>query len=144
MLRAQQLAAVGQLAASVAHEVRNPLTSIKMLVEAALRADKPRPFTPDNLRVIHGEVLRLEQTVQGFLDFARPPALQRQPLRPARRSSPRPSTWSAPGPGSRGVQIDVDCPDEPVPRRRRRGPALHGAGQPASSTPWTPCPRAAA
>jgi signal transduction histidine kinase len=79
ILRAQQLAAVGQLAASVAHEVRNPLTSIKMLVEAALRDHKPRPFTQDNLRIVHGEVLRLEQTVQGFLDFARPPALQRRP-----------------------------------------------------------------
>lgn len=77
MLRAQQLAAVGQLAASVAHEVRNPLTSIKMLVEAGLRFPKPRPFTSENLKVVHGEVLRLEQTVQSFLDFARPPALQR-------------------------------------------------------------------
>lgn len=79
MLRAQQLAAVGQLAASVAHEVRNPLTSIKMIVEAAIRGHNPKPMTADTLRVIHGEVNRLEQTVQGFLDFARPPALQRQP-----------------------------------------------------------------
>lgn len=79
ILRAQQLAAVGQLAASVAHEVRNPLTAIKLLVEAALRTTKPRPCTPENLRVIHGEVVRLEQTVQGFLDFARPPALQPAP-----------------------------------------------------------------
>ncbi len=78
MLRAQQLAAVGQLAASVAHEVRNPLTSIKMLVEVALREHRPRPLTPDVLKVVHGEVLRLEQTVQGLLDFARPPALRRR------------------------------------------------------------------
>lgn len=79
MLRAQQLAAVGQLAASVAHEVRNPLTSIKMIVEAALRDHKPKPLTTDTLRVVHGEIRRLEQTVQDFLDFARPPALQRRP-----------------------------------------------------------------
>jgi signal transduction histidine kinase len=79
MIRAQQLAAVGQLAASVAHEVRNPLMAIKMLVEAALRARSPRPFTNENLAVVHGEVVRLERTVQGFLDFARPPALVRQP-----------------------------------------------------------------
>jgi len=72
MLRAQQLAAVGQLAASVAHEVRNPLTAIKMLVEAALRGDRPRPMTPDGLRVVHDEILPLERTVQGLLDFARP------------------------------------------------------------------------
>ncbi|GIW79373.1 MAG: hypothetical protein KatS3mg105_1180 [Gemmatales bacterium] len=76
ILRAQQLAAVGQLAASVAHEVRNPLTSVKMLVEAALRPHNPRPFTQDNLKIVHNEVVRLERTVQGFLDFARPPQLQ--------------------------------------------------------------------
>jgi signal transduction histidine kinase len=78
MLRAQQLAAVGQLAASVAHEIRNPLTAIKMLVDAALRPRNPRPFTRENLTVVHREVARLERTVQGFLDFARPPALRRQ------------------------------------------------------------------
>jgi signal transduction histidine kinase len=78
MLRAQQLAAVGQLAAGVAHEIRNPLTSVKMLVEAALRNSRPRPLTADTLHVIHGEILRLQQTVQGLLDFARPPALERR------------------------------------------------------------------
>ncbi len=77
LLRAEQLSAVGQLAASVAHEVRNPLTSVKLLVEGALRARDPRPLGEEDLRVIHGEVVRLEQTVQAFLDFARPPALQR-------------------------------------------------------------------
>lgn len=77
MIRAQQLSAVGQLAASVAHEVRNPLMSIKMLVEAALRANNPRPFTRENLTIVHQEIVRLEKTVQDFLDFTRPPALQR-------------------------------------------------------------------
>ncbi len=79
MLRAQQLAAVGQLAASVAHEVRNPLTAIKMIVEAAQRPHRPKPLTADTLRVVHSEIRRLEQTVQSFLDFARPPALERCP-----------------------------------------------------------------
>jgi signal transduction histidine kinase len=78
LLRAEQLAAVGQLAAGVAHEVRNPLTGIKMLVEAAQRPNNPRPINAEDLRVIHREVARLEKTVQGLLDFARLPAPQRR------------------------------------------------------------------
>jgi signal transduction histidine kinase len=77
LLRAEQLAAVGQLAASVAHEVRNPLTAVKMLVEVALRPRRPRPLTDDDLRVMQREIARLETTVQNFLDFARLPSPRR-------------------------------------------------------------------
>jgi signal transduction histidine kinase len=79
LLRADQLAAVGQLAAGIAHEIRNPLTSIQLLVESALRPVAPQPLNDEDLRVIHREVVRLEGTVQNFLDFARLP-----PPRPAR------------------------------------------------------------
>jgi two-component system, NtrC family, sensor histidine kinase HydH len=68
-LRAEQLAAVGQLAAGVAHEIRNPLVAIKLLIDAALVDGE---LTSNDLRVIRGEVGRLEQTVTGLLDFARP------------------------------------------------------------------------
>jgi signal transduction histidine kinase len=80
MLRAEQLSAVGQLAASVAHEVRNPLTSVKLLVEAARRTPGEKSLTPEDLEIIHGEVVRLEQTVQNFLDFARLPQPRRNAL----------------------------------------------------------------
>ncbi|MCI0463088.1 MAG: HAMP domain-containing histidine kinase [Gemmataceae bacterium] len=77
LLRAQQLSAVGHLAACVAHEIRNPLTAVKMLVEVALRGRGPKQLTADDLRVIHDEVVRLEQTVQNLLNFARLPAPNR-------------------------------------------------------------------
>jgi two-component system sensor histidine kinase HydH len=77
LIRAEQLSAVGQLAASVAHEVRNPLTGIKMLVDSALQSQNNKPLNLEDLQVIHREIARLEQTVQGFLNFARLPAPQR-------------------------------------------------------------------
>ena len=77
LLRTEQLSAVGQLAASVAHEVRNPLTSVKLLVESALNSKNRKPLSEQDLQVIHAEVVRLEQTVQSFLDFARLPTPRR-------------------------------------------------------------------
>ncbi len=76
LLRTEQLSQVGQLAAGVAHEIRNPLTGIKMLVEAALRPQAPRPLNMEDTQMIYREVKRLEQTVQQFLNFARLPAPQ--------------------------------------------------------------------
>ncbi|CAN5645610.1 hypothetical protein BH11PLA2_BH11PLA2_49550 [soil metagenome] len=78
LLRAEQLAAVGQLAAGVAHEVRNPLTGVKLLLQAAARPQSATPLTPERLTLLLQEVARIERIVQGLVDFARTPPLNRQ------------------------------------------------------------------
>lgn len=75
MVRREQLAAVGQLAAGLAHEIRNPLTGVKLLIEAALRPNGH--LSREELEMTLGEMQRIERTVQGLLDFARAPAPKR-------------------------------------------------------------------
>jgi signal transduction histidine kinase len=114
MLRAEQLAAVGQLAAGVAHEVRNPLTSIKLLVDAALRPGKRSSLTEEDLRVIHGEVDRLEETVESFLSFARLPA-PRRAVCDLREAVGRPVELVRPRAQRQNVQVEVEAPPGPLP-----------------------------
>jgi len=113
MLRAEQLSAVGQLAASVAHEVRNPLTSVKLLVEAAKRPANRKPLTQDDLQVIHGAVCRLEQTVQTFLDFARLPTPARK-LTDLREVIDQAVDLVRARARQQGVEIAVRRPEQPA------------------------------
>jgi signal transduction histidine kinase len=114
MLRAEQLSAVGQLAASVAHEVRNPLTSVNLLVESALRSQNRKPLTVEDLEVIHGEIARLEQTVQSFLDFARPPTLHKNTVA-LREVIAQALDLVRVRARQQHVELNVHCPDEAVP-----------------------------
>jgi len=72
VLRNEQLAAVGQLAAGIAHELRNPLMPMKMLVQSALERDDDRGLCGRPLEVVEEEIERLEHSIEAFLEFARP------------------------------------------------------------------------
>lgn len=79
LLRSEQLARVGQLAAGLAHELRNPLMPMKMLVQAAIERGDEAGLKGRSLLVLSEEIARLEQSIQAFLDFARPPVLEKSP-----------------------------------------------------------------
>jgi signal transduction histidine kinase len=72
-IRDDQMAALGQLAAGLAHELRNPLTAMKTLVDAARRGGRGVTVDDRDLEVLNEEITRLDASLQSFLDYARPP-----------------------------------------------------------------------
>jgi two-component system, NtrC family, sensor histidine kinase PilS len=119
--RADRLAALGQLAANIAHEVRNPLAAISGSVEV-LREDLDiTETTRELLDIILREARRLKLITGQFLDFAKPQTLLFRPcrLRPlveetlhllAKSSERHPEmTWTVEeDPPDLSVQADAD------------------------------------
>ncbi|HWB84436.1 MAG TPA: ATP-binding protein [Bryobacteraceae bacterium] len=82
--RADRLSAIGQLSASLAHEIRNPLASIDgaaNLIESPQTSDEMRK---GSLAIIHKEIQRLNRLLTNLLDFARPRKPEFQPVDPNR------------------------------------------------------------
>jgi len=79
LVKHERLVATGKLAATVAHEIRNPLTSLRMTVQ--MLSQKPcDEATAKAYTVVLGEIDRLALTVEELLTFARPRAPQREPV----------------------------------------------------------------
>lgn len=110
VLQAEQLAAFGQLAAGLAHELRNPLTSMKVIVQSA---DEPHDLDQRDLEVLQEETARLEQLVQAFLDFARPPELRTTRVELAKVLD-QVIALVAPRARRRGVSITREVADEQI------------------------------
>jgi signal transduction histidine kinase len=78
--RSERLAALGQLTAGLAHEIRNPLAVIKGSAETLTRRlQSADPLTTEVAGYISSEVNRLNTIVTRFLNFARPLKLERRP-----------------------------------------------------------------
>ncbi len=68
----QKLAAVGQLSAGIAHEVRNPLSSIKMSLQILEKRMQPKDNELKRFKIAQREVEHLEELVNDVLIFAKP------------------------------------------------------------------------
>lgn len=72
LLRQEKLAALGQLAAGIAHEIRNPLTSINILIQSMREKLPIENAFQEDLKVIEEEIGRINEIVEQFLRFAKP------------------------------------------------------------------------
>ena len=78
MGRSEQLAVLGQLAAGIAHEVGNPLTSISSIVQVLQRKNS-NDEVGEKLDMIIGQTRRITQIIRDLVDFSRPAESEEEP-----------------------------------------------------------------
>ena len=93
LIQAERLATAGKMSASFAHEIRNPLSSMRMLAQMLMQKPEMSPEMStkkhqQSLRYILEEIERIDTIVKGLMDFARPTVLNRtqQPIAPVLQS----------------------------------------------------------
>ena len=78
--RADRLAALGQMAAGIAHEIKNPLASIRTFAQLVSRKHGDAGFVEKFDRIVPHELDRINHIVEELLDLAKPARLQYAPV----------------------------------------------------------------
>ena len=88
LIQAERLATAGKMSASFAHEIRNPLSSMRMLSQMLMQKPETSDEQRQSLQYILEEIERIDNIVKGLMDFARPATLnlEQQPLVPILQS----------------------------------------------------------
>lgn len=110
----EKLAAIGTLAAGLAHEIRNPLNGAQLHVSFLQRALAKKDQDPEMLEaaaVVADEIKRLARLVSEFLDFARPSALTKRRV-VVQTLVTRVLELTAAQAASSGISIQADAPPQ--------------------------------
>jgi len=110
--RDRRLASLGEMAAVLAHEIRNPLTAMKG--HAQLLAERLAPDSPEKRKAgrVVREAVRLEELTADLLSFIRSGEIERREADPSEIL--RAATREVDGPD--GPRIDLEIPRAPAPR----------------------------
>ena len=84
LVQGARLAAIGELAPGVAHQINNPLFAVLGLVELLLRDAEPGSAAEERLRLVHDSGLEIKAVVRSLVELAREDADERRllPLEP--------------------------------------------------------------
>lgn len=78
LMHSEKMALVGKLATEVAHSIRSPMTSINMRLFSLQRSLDLTENQEEDFQVVAEEMRRLDNIVRNFLEFSRPPKLDKQ------------------------------------------------------------------
>ena len=80
LVQQERLAAAGQFATGMAHEIKNPLSAIKTFAEFLPEKYQEKDFREKFFRIVQSEIARINDLVTELSDFAKPAPLQLQPV----------------------------------------------------------------
>ena len=84
LIRQERLAAAGQFAAGMAHEIKNPLSAIKTFAEFLPEKYHDHSFRQRFFRIVQSEIDRISTLVRELTDFAKPAPLELHPVKVSR------------------------------------------------------------
>lgn len=76
LIQAEKLASIGRISAGIAHEIRNPLTSVKLNIQKLMLSDNLDEVEKEHLNISQEGIKYMEKSIRDLLDFTRASELE--------------------------------------------------------------------